>query len=149
MKEGIFILQESITNPEPDRRMRDSWLHKPIWEKGGTYVIRRATWIERDWKESGVEIGAAYELRNVDSRHAPSVAFVVRDHLIFGAGRVESIGHRGDKMGKALLTLAEALEPSKEKYDELRWCFYERGENVDRARLEGKRSRDRRGVRAS
>lgn len=125
MKEGIFILKESITNPEADRRTRDSWRHAPTWEKGGTYVIRRAPWIERDWKENGVENITAYELRNIGSRYAGGVAFVVR-----GAGVLEPIGGHEGKMEKALLALAAAFEPSKDKHDELVWCFQERGERL-------------------
>lgn len=126
MKEGIYILKETIPNPEADRRMRDSWIHAPTWEKGGTYVIRRAIWIERDWKENGVENITAYELRNIGSRYAGrGVAFVVR-----GAGVAEPIGVDEGKMEKALLALAAALEPSKDKYDELVWCFQERGERM-------------------
>lgn len=126
MKEGIFILKQSITNPEADRRMRDSWIHASTWEKGGTYVIRRAKWVERDWKESGVENITAYELYSIGSRYAGrGVVFVVR-----GAGVLEPIGGHEGKMEKALLALVAALEPSKDKHDELVWCFQERGERL-------------------
>jgi hypothetical protein len=124
MKEGIFTLKTTITNPKPDRRVRDEWLAAAEWPQGGRFSVRRAPWIEENWNRGSEPVRAhAYELRSVDSRFGPSVTFVER------SGHLTVVEARGDAAREnALRSLVAHLTESTAPDDALLWIFIRHGD---------------------
>lgn len=127
MKEGIFKLTTTITNPKPDRRVKDQWLQAPEWPAGSRFAIRHAPWVEKEWSRQGETGAKAYELTCLDDRFSRSVTLVERD------GRPHAV--LGTFLDDACLALVAALAPSDEKDDPLLWAFIQRGDwsNVSRS----------------
>ncbi len=129
LEEGIFILSRTITNPKPDRRVRDQWCKAVEWQKGWRFVVRRSRMIEREraeaLKDAKVAVESSlriFEVTYLGERYARSVTVYERDGIV-----AEVRGDVSEAAEPAAINLVNALVLSTDEDDALDWIFRQRG----------------------
>lgn len=126
VEEGMYVLKRTISNPKPDRRVRDRWLKRFQWEEGWRFSIRRMRWQEVDQNDVPQPNIKCFELRFLGERYGECVTLIEKDGMLTDTCGADL----PEEAEPALLTLVMALELSTDIDDQLEWIFRQRGSRV-------------------
>jgi len=134
VKEGIYTLFETITNPKPDRRQTRDWTQCESWDTTRKYLVREDTVFARETaatvKSAGVKAGP--KLYTVHRVHGMTRSYTSLNFIERPDGAIEA-NTTYPKQGVAMLAFLAALTPSTDKIDEFRWAFFKDFSDPDNA----------------